>query len=63
MDTYEGNTEHEHEVVSRLYELAREGETEGGEFSRLDAVVYDGLLRTYGAEAENDHAAVAAQAH
>ena len=52
MDNYEGDCggNLEHEAVSRLYELAREGDTGSGEYSQLDSLVYDSLLRTYGVQ-------------
>jgi len=50
MDTFEGDRgdSAEHEAVSRLYELAREGDTASGEYLQLDSLVYDSLLRAYG---------------
>src|SRR5699024_8743726 len=47
MDTFEGDcgSSAEHEAVNRLYELAREGDTDSGEYLQLDSLVYDSLLR------------------
>lgn len=54
MDAYErdGGGSLEHEAVSRLYELSREGDTVSGEYLQLDSLVYDSLLRTYGAQTQ-----------
>jgi hypothetical protein len=37
-------------AVTRLYDLARSGETGSLEFQRLDHLVLDRLLNTYGGE-------------
>ncbi|MGO1542396.1 MAG: hypothetical protein ACTHZI_07525 [Luteimonas sp.] len=54
MDTFEGDcgSSAEHEAVNRLYELAREGDTDSGEYLQLDSLVYDSLLRAYGVRSE-----------
>lgn len=54
MDTFEGDcgSSVEHEAVNRLYELAREGDTDSGEYLQLDSLVYDSLLRAYGVRSE-----------
>ncbi|MDH5823238.1 hypothetical protein QFW77_09595 [Luteimonas sp. RD2P54] len=38
------------EAVNRLYELARDGETDSSEYTRLDQQVFSALVQTYGAE-------------
>lgn len=50
----------EREAVDRLYQLAREGKTGGGEYLRLDQLIYGGLIRTYGREADDSRHAAAA---
>lgn len=54
MDACEGDRagSAEHEAVTRLYELAREGDTGSGEYLQLDSLVYAGLLRAYGVKPE-----------
>jgi hypothetical protein len=47
---YDQSPEHEHEAVTRLFELARSGDTENCEFSQLDAMIYTRLEETYGSE-------------
>ena len=45
---YDQSPEHEHEAVTRLFELARSGDTENCEFSQLDALIYTRLEEAYG---------------
>jgi len=39
-----------HQAVARLYELARDGDTDSGEYLQLDSLVYEGLQRRYGVQ-------------
>lgn len=48
---YDQSPEHEHEAVTRLFELARSGDTENCEFSQLDALIYTRLEEAYGSDA------------
>lgn len=48
---YDQSPEHEHEAVTRLFELARSGDTENCEFSQLDAMIYTRLEKAYGSDA------------
>jgi hypothetical protein len=47
---YESDSNTEHEAVTRLFELVRNGDTDNCEFSQLDSMVYERLLRAYGAD-------------
>lgn len=46
---YDQDSQAEHEAVTRLFELARSGDTENYEYSRLDSMIYAGLQQTYSA--------------
>lgn len=37
----------EHQAISRLFDLAREGDTDNCEFDQLDAMIYERMQRTY----------------
>lgn len=37
----------EHQAVTRLFELVRNGQTDNTEFSQLDSLIYQRLLQTY----------------
>lgn len=50
---YESDSNTEHEAVTRLFELVRNGETDNCEFSQLDSMVYERLLQAYGADASS----------
>jgi len=45
MSTTDRNTEHE--AVTRLYELARNGEVDNLEFAQLDSMIYERLQQAY----------------
>jgi hypothetical protein len=45
----------DNDVVCRLYDLARKGETSSQEFSQLDHVMLDRLQQTYGGEIQRLH--------
>jgi hypothetical protein len=47
---HDQSPEHEHEAVTRLFELARSGETDNCEYSQLDAMIYTRLEQAYGGE-------------
>jgi hypothetical protein len=42
--------EHEHEAVTRLFELARSGDTDNCEYSQLDSMIYTRLEQAYGGD-------------
>jgi hypothetical protein len=44
---YDTDTAAEHDAVTRLYELARNGDTDNCEFSQLDSMVYARLQQAY----------------
>ena len=44
---YANDTDTEHEAVTRLFDLSRNGETDNCEFSQLDSMIYERLSRTY----------------
>lgn len=37
----------EQQAISRLFELARDGDTDNCEFGQLDSMIYERMLRTY----------------
>lgn len=41
-----------HDAVTRLYEMARNGEVDNIEYVQLDSLVYDRLVQTYEAMPE-----------
>lgn len=43
----------QHQAVSRLFDLARNGEFENLEFTQLDSLVYRALEQTYHVDAED----------
>jgi hypothetical protein len=48
---YDQSENAEHEAVTRLFELARNGHTENCEYSQLDSMIYGRLEQAYaGAE-------------
>jgi len=48
---YENDTAAEHEAVVRLFELARNGDTDNCEFNQLDSMVYARLQQAYAVDA------------
>lgn len=42
----------EHQAVTRLYELVRNGEVDNSEFSQLDSLVYRRFMQTYDVDAD-----------
>lgn len=44
---YEADADTEHEAVTRLFDLARSGETDNCEYSQLDSMIYERLQQTY----------------
>ena len=47
---YDQSENAEHEAVTRLFELARNGDTDNCEYSQLDAMIYGRLEQAYGSE-------------
>jgi len=47
---YDHDDNTEHEAVTRLFELARSGETQNCEYSQLDSMIYDRLEQAYGSD-------------
>ncbi|WP_027080577.1 hypothetical protein [Luteimonas mephitis] len=45
---YDHSENAEHEAVTRLFELARNGETDNCEYSQLDSMIYGRLAQAYG---------------
>jgi len=45
---YDHDENAEHEAVTRLFELARSGETGNCEYNQLDSMIYDRLEQAYG---------------
>ena len=44
---YDQSENAEHEAVTRLFELARNGETDNCEYSQLDSMIYGRLEQAY----------------
>lgn len=38
----------EHEAVTRLFDMVRNGETDNCEFDQLDSMIYERLVEAYG---------------
>ncbi|MGN7724929.1 hypothetical protein ACTJIL_03770 [Luteimonas sp. 22616] len=47
---YDQSENAEHEAVTRLFELARNGDTDNCEYSQLDSMIYGRLEQAYGSE-------------
>lgn len=47
---YDHSENAEHEAVTRLFELARNGDTDNCEYSQLDSMIYGRLEQAYGSE-------------
>jgi hypothetical protein len=45
---YDQSENAEHEAVTRLFELARNGDTDNCEYSQLDSMIYGRLEQAYG---------------
>ncbi len=45
---YDQTESAEHEAVTRLFELARNGDTDNCEYSQLDSMIYGRLEQAYG---------------
>ena len=45
---YDHDDNAEHAAVTRLFELARSGETGNCEYDQLDSMIYDRLQQAYG---------------
>jgi len=58
---YDHDDNAEHEAVTRLFELARSGETGNCEYSQLDSMIYDRLEQAYGSDEPAIHRAGAIQ--
>jgi len=58
---YDHDDNAEHEAVTRLFELARSGETENCEYSQLDSMIYHRLEQAYGRDEPAVHRSGAIQ--
>src|SRR3546814_20816607 len=47
-DMYEQDENAEHEAMTRLFDLTRNGETDNCEYSQLDSMIYGRLAQAYG---------------
>jgi hypothetical protein len=47
---YESDSSAEQEAVTRLFELARNGETDNCEYTQLDSMIYERLQQAYAVE-------------
>ncbi len=47
---YEHDDNAEHEAMTRLFELARNGETDNCEYDQLDSMIYGRLEQAYGCD-------------
>src|SRR3546814_3260296 len=47
-DMYEQDENAEHEAMTRLFDLTRNGETDNCEYSQLDSMIYGRLEQAYG---------------
>jgi hypothetical protein len=47
---YDQSENAEHEAVTRLFELARNGDTDNCEYSQLDSMIYGRLEQAYGSD-------------
>lgn len=47
---YEHDENAEHEAVTRLFELARNGETDNCEYDQLDSMIYGRLEQAYASD-------------
>ena len=60
---YDQSENAEHEAVTRLFELARNGDTDNCEYSQLDSMIYGRLEQAYGGGAQAVHRVGAIQVH
>lgn len=49
---YDTDSSTEREAVTRLFDLARNGETDNCEFSQLDSMIYERLQQAYPVQEE-----------
>ncbi|MFC3717513.1 hypothetical protein ACFONC_15280 [Luteimonas soli] len=47
---YEQDENAEHEAMTRLFDLTRNGETDNCEYSQLDSMIYGRLEQAYGSD-------------
>ncbi len=58
---YETDADTEHEAVTRLFDLARNGETDNCEYSQLDSMVYERLQQAYPVSEKNSQPRIRTQ--
>src|SRR3546814_10328669 len=53
-DMYEQDENAEHEAMTRLFDLTRNGETDNCEYSQLDSMIYGRLEQAYGSDGRSE---------
>src|SRR3546814_11972038 len=62
-DMYEQDENAEHEAMTRLFDLTRNGETDNCEYSQLDSMIYARLEHAYGSNCTAPLQPYASQVH